>query len=249
MPRKAQPWFRFYVEAVHDTKLRRLKPEVRWLFVACLAAARKSVDAGWLLVDEADPMTLSDIADFAGMPEKQAQQGMADLERVGVMKFVAEEGAWFVPNWSDRQFESDNVTARTAKHRSKKQGRNVPTSDEGTAPEKTENRGTDNRGSSSSGDSRYACIDAVDDDDDPLWIEAKDRARDYLRAGGDILFPAPFILAIVDDLKAKGWAPAIEPAPCFDPECDNGWLEGGDGLLPCRTCKPWVADYLMEARN
>lgn len=249
MPRKAQPWFRFYVEAVHDRKLRRLKPEVRWLFVACLAAARASVDAGWLLVDDDDPMDLADIADFAGMTEKQTLQGMTDLERVGVMKYVADEGAWFVPNWHERQFESDNVTERTRKHRSMQQRRNVPTNDDGTAPEETENRSTDNRGSSSSGDSRYACIEAVDDDGDPLWLEAKDRARDVLRAGGEIRVPSSYVLSIVNDLKAKGWAPTLEPVPCFDPDCDQGWLDGIDGLLPCRSCKPWVADYLMETSN
>ena len=127
MPRKAMPWFRFYVEAVHDRKLRRLKPETRWLFVVCLAAARQSPQPGWLLVGEDDPMDWDDLIDFAHMPSRQVRSGMAQLLESGV---VAHDGeAWYVPNWNDRQYESDNATARTRKHRAKQ--------DEGTGLERS----------------------------------------------------------------------------------------------------------------
>ena len=42
MPRVARPWFRFYVEAMRDPKMRRLSPAERWLWVAVLAACRES---------------------------------------------------------------------------------------------------------------------------------------------------------------------------------------------------------------
>jgi hypothetical protein len=143
VPRPKRPWFRFYVEAVHDRKLRRLKPEYRWLFVACLAAARQSPEPGVLLVGEDDPMTLEDLSDFAGMSVKSVTTGMALLVRAGVLdidigvlnKKPTARDTYFVPAWNERQFESDDVAARTAKHRSKEQGRNVPTSFPGTAPE------------------------------------------------------------------------------------------------------------------
>lgn len=120
MPRKSMPWFRFYVEAVHDRKLRRLKPEIRWLFVACLAAARQSPEPGWLMVGEDDPMDWDDLSDFAGMTRKQVEVGTDALTDAGVLAFDLARSAWHIPSWDDRQYESDSSTSRTQKHRSKK---------------------------------------------------------------------------------------------------------------------------------
>ncbi|MCL6443142.1 MAG: hypothetical protein K6T83_06760 [Alicyclobacillus sp.] len=42
-------WFRFYTEAISDTKIRRLPPAQRWLWVVMLSLARKSNrHFGWL---------------------------------------------------------------------------------------------------------------------------------------------------------------------------------------------------------
>jgi hypothetical protein len=131
MPRKPMPWFRFYVEAVHDRKLRRLKPETRWLFVVCLAAARQSPEPGWLLVGVDDPMDLADLADFAYMPRKSVASGLDLLVEVGVVARDPDRSAWFVPNWDKRQYESDNSTTRTRKHRAKQDD------DEGTTLERS----------------------------------------------------------------------------------------------------------------
>lgn len=153
MPRQARPWFRFYVEAVHDRKLRRLRPEYRWLFVACLAAARQSCEPGWLLVGEDDPMGWEDLSDFAGMPQRQVEQGTHALQKAGVIAYDAERQAWFVPNWSARQFESDDVTARTTKHRKERSNdvpTNVPTTPVGTPPESETDTDTESSSSSSS---------------------------------------------------------------------------------------------------
>lgn len=142
MARKPRPWFRFYVEAVHDRKLRRLKPEQRWLFVACLAAARQSCLPGFLLVSERDSMTVDDLADLAAMPAKAVAEGMAALERSGMIERDENIRAWCVTNWNDRQFESDDVTNRTRAHRerSKEPDRNVPTLSDGTPPENREQK-------------------------------------------------------------------------------------------------------------
>lgn len=115
-----RPWFRFYVEAVHDRKLRRLKPETRWLFVACLAAARQSPTPGYLLVAHTDPMGWEDLMDVAGMSRKQVEAGMGALADSGVVAFDRKLETWFIPNWKDRQYESDDITSRTRKHRSNK---------------------------------------------------------------------------------------------------------------------------------
>lgn len=126
MPRAARPWFRFYVEACADRKLRRLKPEHRWLFVACLAAARQSSHPGELLVGDT-PMDVDDLADFAGMTERQTAAGIEVLQNAGLV----DPWPWSIPRWSERQYESDDVTQRTRKHRSKERSNVVP----GNAPD------------------------------------------------------------------------------------------------------------------
>jgi hypothetical protein len=138
MPPAKRPWFRFYVEAVGDRKLRRLKPEVRWLFVACLAAARQSPVPGRLLITDEHFMNADDLADFAGLTRKQVDVGVLALIDVGVLD--VDDDGWFVPAWSTRQYESDDVTRRTRRYRSRqgttmersKNGEGTP---EGTPPE------------------------------------------------------------------------------------------------------------------
>lgn len=128
MPPKPKPWFRFYVEAINDRKLRRLKPEHRWLFVACIAAARQSPEPGVLLVGPDDPMDMDDLVDFAHMNRRQVETGVDALKGAGVLAVCDHADAWFLPAWNKRQFESDDTTKRTAKHRAK----NGEGSDDGT---------------------------------------------------------------------------------------------------------------------
>lgn len=111
-----RPWFRFYTEALTDPKLRRLTPAQRWLWVAVLGAARQSPTPGVLMLTESEPLTCGDLADLAGMPEKATREGLGRLEELGLVA-VDDDGAWSVPKWNDRQFESDDTTARTRKHR------------------------------------------------------------------------------------------------------------------------------------
>lgn len=140
MARKPRPWFRFYVEAVHDRKLRRLKPEQRWLFVACLAAARQSVVPGVLLVSDREPMTNDDLADFAGMTLRATEVGMSALILAGVIvvdRWTPEmhKEAFIVPAWGERQYESDNSTARVEKHRTLQRSNDVSETADVTPPE------------------------------------------------------------------------------------------------------------------
>lgn len=126
MAPKKQPWFRFYVEAVRDRKLRRLPPAQRWLWVTVLALARQSPEPGRLLLAAGDePVGVDDLVDEAAVRAADVRAGMAAFERARMVE-RDDAGVWVVVNWSERQFESDNTTARTAKHRSKERGRNVP---------------------------------------------------------------------------------------------------------------------------
>lgn len=158
MPRPVRPWFRFYTEAFSDRKIRRLKPEHRWLFAACLGAARQSPEAGVLLVAEGLPMDARDLADWAGIDVRTVKAGMRALIDLGLIveRSLGDHGeiAWSSPTFQDRQFESDDTTKRTRKYRATREyanegtfqpssrersgnvGRNVPETETETETEK-----------------------------------------------------------------------------------------------------------------
>ena len=135
MPRPQRPWFRFYVEAMHDPKLRQLSPTHRWLWVSVLAAARQSPIPGFLMVSDRQAMSESMLSDFAAVRVSDVRSGLTAMESIGLIERDPSLDCWAVPRFSDRQFESDDITARTRKHRSKEQGRNVPRTAVGTPPE------------------------------------------------------------------------------------------------------------------
>lgn len=131
MARPIRHWFRFYVEAFSDRKIRRLKPAQRWVWVAILGAARDSYDPGVLYVAPDLPMTEQELADFADVPLKEVSAALRAMESMSMITRV--DGTIQVTNWDVRQFESDNVTARTRNHRerSRERSNDVP----GNGPE------------------------------------------------------------------------------------------------------------------
>ncbi|MDQ2727532.1 MAG: phage replisome organizer N-terminal domain-containing protein [Actinomycetota bacterium] len=123
MPRPQRPWFRLYVEATSDRKLRRVTPAQRWLWVCVLAAARQSPTGGVLLIAEGQPMDATDIADVAALAVKEVELALPLFATSRMLDWDTELDAWHVTNWDARQFESDKTTERTRRHR-----RNVPSS-------------------------------------------------------------------------------------------------------------------------
>lgn len=139
MPRPQRPWFRFYVEAVTDAKLRRFTPAQRWLWVCVLAAARESPISGLLMLPPDVPMMASDLARMSDLSERVVKTTLTDFERLGMV--TDGPSGWEVLHWKERQYETDNTTERTRKHRSQERGRNVPTMFPGTSlPLLAENR-------------------------------------------------------------------------------------------------------------
>lgn len=112
MARKKMPWFRFYTETVTDRKIRRLKIEHRWLWVVVLCAARQSPVEGVLVLSEREPIEPADLADMGALTERQVVSGLKALEAAGLIEMDSNIGAWSVPKWGDRQYKSDNSTAR-----------------------------------------------------------------------------------------------------------------------------------------
>lgn len=124
MAPKKMPWFRFYAETVSDRKIRRLKVEHRWLWVVVLCAARQSPEPGRLLLADDQPIDHVDLADLGAMSERAVKDGLKALHAGGLID--DDNGTWSVPKWEDRQFLSDNSTARAtaSKNRSKRAGSN-----------------------------------------------------------------------------------------------------------------------------
>lgn len=136
MARPARPWFRFYVEAFPDRKIRRLTPTQRWIWVAILGAARESPMPGHLLIAEGLAMTTDELAEFAGVKVRDVTGALAAMRTLGMVT-DSPAGLVAVANWDRRQFESDDVAVRTRAHRerSQEQGRNVPKNVRGNTPE------------------------------------------------------------------------------------------------------------------
>lgn len=118
MGRAPRPWFRFYVETFADPKIRRFRPSERWLWAAVLGVARQSPVPGSLYVSLGEPMTTAELADWAGMRTREVAPTMERFAEVGMVS-LDQSGAWFVTAWDTRQFESDDVTARTRQHRAR----------------------------------------------------------------------------------------------------------------------------------
>jgi hypothetical protein len=136
MARPARPWFRFYVEAFPDRKIRRLTPTQRWIWVSIIGAARESPQPGHLLIAEGLAMTEDELAEYAGVKPREIGPALAAMRALGMVT-DSPVGLVKVTNFTRRQFESDDVTSRTKAHRerSKEQRKNVPKNVRGNAPE------------------------------------------------------------------------------------------------------------------
>lgn len=121
MPRKSQPWFRWYVEAAHDRKIRRLTPAQRWLFVAMCSAGKESPQLGRLLVSDDEPMTDQEIAEYAAVPLREVVKALPIMERLKMVERDS-EGVLVVINLQHRQYESDSSTTRVRNHRERSKG-------------------------------------------------------------------------------------------------------------------------------
>jgi hypothetical protein len=127
MPPKAMPWFRMYVETFTDIEVRALPIAQRWVWGAFMAMARMSPVPGVLLDKAGRPASEAMLAEFAGASVSQVRALVKRFTEIGSLE-RNDDGALVLRNWDRRQFESDNVTARTAKHRA----RNGQGNDDGT---------------------------------------------------------------------------------------------------------------------
>lgn len=100
-----------------------------------LGAARESATPGDLLVAEGVPMTHSELARYADVSVRTVKPALEMMVSLGMV--VVDGDVIRLPNFNNRQYESDDVTRRTREHRerSKEQGRNVPKNVRRNVPE------------------------------------------------------------------------------------------------------------------
>lgn len=121
MARKAMPWLRLYVEMPTDRKIRRLKPEHRWLWVCLMALARTSPVPGELMISETEPCSIEDIADFAALSETSVKRGLNHIAELGMIVKNESKTCWKLPAWQQRQYPSDSSTDRVRAHRNRRE--------------------------------------------------------------------------------------------------------------------------------
>ncbi len=120
------PWFRLYSEVLDDKKIKRIcratsfnKATVLGVWVTLLALANESDDRGSLEISAGIPYEVSDIAFETELPDDQVDTLMKLFERYDMLSYDNKKG-WHIANWDGRQFKSDNVSERVAKHRERK---------------------------------------------------------------------------------------------------------------------------------
>jgi len=120
----SMPWFRFYSEALNDRKITRAvrmsgqpKATVIGVWTTLLCLSNESPERGRLLIS--DDMWLTD-------EEIQAETGLDPvaygkiIQAFQKLNMISVSAGMEILNWNDRQFPSDNSTARVKEWREKK---------------------------------------------------------------------------------------------------------------------------------
>lgn len=187
-----RPWLRLYSETIHDRKIRRLKPEHRWLWTALLCMAGASKTRGEIRVG-CSPATLDDIADEAALTRKSVAAGLAHLEELGMLE--RRQSAWVVVNWAGRQYDSDTSTDRVRAFRQRRG--NVPRNGNGAPPESE----TETESNSSPNGIHDAPGDDDEDERFPAVVESRIAKRMH---GRHVTNPKAYRATIVAELIPEG---------------------------------------------
>jgi len=102
-------WFRFYHDAIDDPKVQRLPGDLFKCWVNLLCLASRNEERG--LVTQG----LEEIAFALRLSDEDTAAMLAELVRRGLIEDAVE--GLQMHNWDARQFKSDNVSERVAKHR------------------------------------------------------------------------------------------------------------------------------------
>lgn len=110
-------WLRLYPETVWDRKLRRHPVAFRWVWITLLCLASDSPERGRLLMSGGLPLTVTDIADAASLPEEEVGKAIDAFLEQGML--AEDDGALLILKWGERQYE-DSSAERTRRYRERK---------------------------------------------------------------------------------------------------------------------------------
>lgn len=200
MARPARPWFRFYVEAFPDRKIRRLKPDQRWLWVAMLGAARESPTPGHLLIAPGVPMSRAELAEYADVSPSCVAKALPLMQSLGMLDLEGDD--MVIPNFKARQFESDVSTDRVRKHRNKERSMERFGNTDRNAPESETEAEVQVQVSSQSQTDRIAAdgLDRIKSITKGTEAHARKCAEFILaKAPADVRNPAAYVVAAIND--------------------------------------------------
>jgi hypothetical protein len=125
MQTKSPPWFRLYSEVLSDRKIQRIchttqqpKALVIGVWTVILSLASESPERGKLIISEGLPVTFDEVAFEAGLDCDTCQAIINAFISTNMLQVV--DNIYEVSQWNARQFASDNVSERVARHRERK---------------------------------------------------------------------------------------------------------------------------------
>lgn len=118
------PWFRFYSEALTDRKIKRIvqrtgmaKATVLGVWVTFLCLANDSPERGKLMFSEGIWLTEDEILAETGVDIVSFGKIVKEFQALNMVQLGA---GYEIVNWDNRQFKSDNSSARVARYRARK---------------------------------------------------------------------------------------------------------------------------------
>ncbi len=205
----SQPWLKLWTDIIGDTKLARLPPEGRWVWIIILTLARLSPEPGRLLIAPGEPAGIDDITRAADLDDmsrgchedvttpvtrtchERVTQYVETMSRLGLLT-RGSDGVIEVANWERRQErrpsdEPEQTRARKAKSRARaKAGHaDVTTADRVTSQNVTRQEAEAEADISitDDDDTRARATDVIHNPDAELWT--------FIRANISILESVP----------------------------------------------------------
>lgn len=128
------PWFRFYSEALTDRKIKRVcqrtgvpKALVLGVWAVFLSLANESPERGKLMFSEGMWLTEEEVLAETGLDIVTFNKIVREFHALNMISFTA---GYEIVNWDNRQFDSDNSTARVRRYRARKRAQKAQKQEE-----------------------------------------------------------------------------------------------------------------------
>jgi hypothetical protein len=123
------PWYRFWNETIDDRKLRRIAQGTEQPLVTIIgswsvimALANNDHRRGYLMLADGLPYSHQDVISYmgVGLGDDETHEILKAFVDIRMVDIDEEEGAYYIPKFPERQFESDYSTPRVQDWRERK---------------------------------------------------------------------------------------------------------------------------------